>query len=87
MNSLGHKRTRITTIGNKNYYLNYLGNKSYTKGSKTPNLQTTSNGIIENYSNHPHTMAEPIKGVEIKQNKSNYQVEKPKKNKKLNNYD
>ncbi len=88
MNTLGNKKNHISTLGNKNYHLNYLGNKVFSKGSKSSNLQTTPNGIIENYSNHPHTMAEPIKGVENKQSKNNYQVEKPKKSKKHNdNYD
>lgn len=87
MNSLGHKKNKIKTLGSKNYYLNYLGHKSYEKNNKDSNLQTTPTGIIENYANHPNTLYEPIKGVEIKQNKNNYQIEKSRPKRNKNNYD
>jgi hypothetical protein len=82
MFSLGHKKHKVKTIGHKNYYLNYIGNRNFDKSGKAPELRATSDGIIENYSNHPNSLYEPIRGVEMKSTPHKFQVEKPKKHKK-----
>jgi len=88
MNSLGHKKQNSKSIGNKNYFLNHIGHKVFDKGLKPLNLKATGNGLIENYSNHSNSIYEPIKGVEIKTNKSKFTVEKQKINKStLQQYD
>ena len=63
-----------------------MGHKIIDKVSKLSNLKSTANGLIENYSNHPYLLYEPIKGVEIK-TKSKFTVEKPKKYKSHNQSD
>jgi len=86
MNALGQKKMNPKFIGSKNYYLNSIGNKIQEKSSKVAALKGTSDGIIDNYSNHSHSIYEPIKGVEIKSNKSKFVLERPKKNKSNNQY-
>ena len=87
MFSVGQKKQKAKTMGHKNYYLNYMGHKNYDKSGKAPQLRATSDGIIENYSNHTHSLYEPIKGVEMKTRPHNFQVEKPKKHKKHENFE
>lgn len=86
MFSLGQKKQKPKNIGHKNYDIVNIGNKIIDKISKTSNLRATANGLIQNYSNHPNNLYEPIKGVEIK-TKSKYTVEKPKKSKSHNHSD
>lgn len=83
MFSLGIKKTKPKNIGHKSYELVNMGHKIIDKVSKLSNLKSTSNGLIENYSNHPNNLYEPIKGVEIK-TKSKFTVEKPKNHKSHN---
>lgn len=82
MISLGHKKHNIKTMGQKNYYLNYIGHKvidrSNAKGQIKEHLK---DGLIQNYSNHPYSISEPIKGVDYKPKQNNYVIEKPQKSK------
>jgi len=79
MNALGHKKHNLKSIGHKSYYLNHIGNKMYDKSSKVPDLKNSTDGLIENYSNHPNQIYEPIKGVQLKTSKSKFLLEKPQK--------
>lgn len=73
---LGHKKQLLNKfVGNKNYSGSHLGHKMYDKGSRLPLLQNTPE--INNDANHSHSIYEPIKGIQIKTDKSNkYLVEK-----------
>jgi len=88
MFSLGHKKQNAKSLGHKNYHFNNLGHKIHDKGQNQTNLNlklTSSSDGIDNYSNSVFSMYEPIKGVEIKSNKSNkFNVEKPKR--KVHNF-
>lgn len=88
MNSIGSKFKHPKTIGLKNCSNQNIGHKMSMKNAKTPALENTPQGYIENYSNHPNNMYEPIKGMSYKpkQNKG-FQIEKPKKQSKKSNYE
>jgi len=87
MNSLGNKKFKAQSMGNKQYLSGKtLGSKLYDKSSKIPNLEQKPYPNIDNYSNHPNTLYEPIKGVDMPKTKKSYQIEKPKPNKKNNKY-
>ncbi len=81
MFSVGQKRNKIKTVGNRNYHLNNIGHRYVERSGKVPQL-IPSDGLIENYSNSANQSYEPIKGVNIKTSKNSFQVEKPKKSKK-----
>ena len=81
MFSIGQKRNKIKTMGNRNYHLKNIGHRYVEKSKKSPQL-IPSDGLIENYSNSANQSYEPIKGVNIKTSKNSFQVEKPKKSKK-----
>lgn len=88
MFSVGQKKQKVKSMGNKNYYLNNIGHKTFDRIGKGSQLSATQDGIINNYSNSADSHSEPIKGVEYKANKRNFQVEKPKKQKSdKNNFD
>ena len=63
-----------------------MGHKIIDKTTKIPNLKSTLNGLLDNYSNHPNNLYESIKGVEIN-TKSKFTVQKPKKHKSHNQSD
>lgn len=87
MNTIGNKRTKGKTMGYKNNGSNRMGNK-FTSINKPTDyvLEPTKDGTIQNYANHPQTMAEPIKGIDMPKTKHNFQVEKPKNNKTYNSH-
>ncbi len=87
MNSLGNKKFKLQSMGNKQYLSGKtLGSKLYDKSSKVPNLEQKSDPNITNYANHPNNLYEPIKGINMPKIKKSYLIEKPKTDKKHNQH-
>lgn len=85
MNSIGQKFKKSKTIGLKNYVTQTIGNKHSMKNEKVPVLENTPNGLIDNYSNHPNNLYEPIKGIELPKTKHSFQIKKTKHKSKHSN--
>ena len=67
MNTLGNKRSRPQTIGNKIVLSYVIGHKINPKSHVLGLLEQTPTGEIVNYSNHPNQAYDPIKGNEYKE--------------------